>query len=308
MKNYYRIMLGRKSVYAKECHEGGYIGVDFGIEQDLSGNLPDEWREFNKQFIPVYLENTPGKSRVAAGLACGAIWTVSKGVQNGDIILSPDGNGHYLVGEITGDYRYSPKSNSPHQRAVRWFSQKIAREDMSEALRNSCGSIGTVSTITKYAEELNKLIAGTSQPPLIATDDSIEDPTCFALETHLEDFLIKNWSQTELGRDYDIFEEEGELVGKQYPTDTGPLDILAVSKDKKTLLVVELKRGRTSDTVVGQILRYMGFVREELAEPDQDVKGVIIALEEDLRTRRALAVSPDIAFYRYHINFTLNKV
>lgn len=53
MKNYYRIMLGRGSVYARECHEGGFIGADFGIEQDLTNDLPEEWREFNKRFIPV---------------------------------------------------------------------------------------------------------------------------------------------------------------------------------------------------------------------------------------------------------------
>jgi hypothetical protein len=30
MKNYYRIMLGRKSAYANECFAGGFIGADFG--------------------------------------------------------------------------------------------------------------------------------------------------------------------------------------------------------------------------------------------------------------------------------------
>ena len=32
------------------------------------------------------------------------------------------------------------------------------------------------------------------------------------------------------------------MVGRQYPNDTGPIDILAISKDKKELLVVELKK------------------------------------------------------------------
>jgi hypothetical protein len=68
---------------------------------------------------------------------------------------------------------------------------------------------------------------------------------------------VKNWVQTGLGKEFDIYEEEGEPVGQQYITDTGPLDILAVSKDKKRLLVVELKKGRASDVVVGQILRYI---------------------------------------------------
>ena len=42
------------------------------------------------------------------------------------------------------------------------------------------------------------------------------------------------------------------------------------------------------DVVVGQIQRYMGYVVEELAEEGQSVKGIIIALEDDLRIQRAL--------------------
>ena len=127
------------------------------------------------------------------------------------------------------------------------------------------------------------------------------------MEAHLEDFLVKNWAQTEFGKDYDIYEEDGEQVGEQYNTDTGPLDILAVSKDKKRLLVVELKKGRASDAVIGQILRYMGYVQEELAEEDQTVHGVVVALEDDQRIRRALAVTPNVTFYRYQISFKLVK-
>ncbi len=131
------------------------------------------------------------------------------------------------------------------------------------------------------------------------SDEMVEDPSVFALEKHLEDFLVKNWQQTELAKNYNIFEEEGELVGQQYPTDTGPIDILAISKDRKELLVVELKKGRVSDVVVGQIQRYMGYVLQELAETGQTVKGVIIALDDDIRIRRALAVTNNIEFYRY---------
>ena len=122
-----------------------------------------------------------------------------------------------------------------------------------------------------------------------------------------EDFLVKNWNQTELGIDYNIYEEDGELVGQQYPSDTGPLDILAISKDGKTLLVVELKKGRVSDNVVGQIQRYMGYVKDELAEDNQEVRGVIIGLEDDLRIKRALSVTNNIEFYRYHVSFKLFK-
>lgn len=307
MKSYFRIMLGRKSAFAEEAYKGNFIGSDFGIDADLTHKLPTNWREFNKEFIPKYLEKNPEKSKVAAGLACGFLHTIAKGIQIGDVVLCPDGQGAYFVGEIVSDYEYKKGEVLPHRRAVRWFTRKIDRAEMSEPLQNSTGSIGTVSNVTKYAEEIERLIAGDRPAAILATDETIEDPSVFALEKHLEDFLVQNWHHTELGKHYDVFEEDGELVGQQYPSDTGPIDILAVSKDKKELLVVELKKGRISDVVVGQVQRYMGYVKDELAEEGQKVRGVIIALEDDIKLRRALSVATDIDFYTYKISFKLTK-
>lgn len=306
MKNYYRVMLGAKSIFAEECFKGGFIGTDFLIDTDLSKYLTEDWREFNHKFIPIWIEKNPGKSKIAAGLSCGALWTVSKGIKIGDIVLCPDGHGSYYVGEITSEYSYNQGTTLPHRRNVRWFNDLIERSSMSEPLRNSTGSIGTVSNISKHAEEIERLIAGKNLPAN-GVDDTVEDPAVFALEKHLEDFLVKNWNQTELGKNYDIFQEDGQIVGQQYPSDTGPIDILAISKDKKELLVVELKKGRVSDVVVGQIQRYMGYVLGELAEVGQTVKGVIIGLDDDIRIKRALAVTNNIEFYRYQVNFKLYK-
>lgn len=308
MKNYYRIMLGKKSGHAAECFAGGFIGVDFGFSQDLTGDLTEHWRPFNQKFIPIFLAARPGKSKIAAGLACGVVWTVCRGIAQGDVVLCPDGSGRYRIGEVIGPYQYVAGGILPQRRPVRWTGQFIDRADMSEALRNSTGSIGTVSDVSRYRDEIEKLIGEPAMPVLMSSDPAVEDPSAFALEKHLEDFLVQNWAQTELGKVYDIYEEDGERVGQQYPTDTGPLDILAVSKDKKTLLVVELKKGRASDVVVGQTLRYMGYVQEELAESGQTVRGTIIALEDDPKIRRALAMTPSIDFYRYQISFKLLKL
>src|SRR5690606_38215366 len=215
--------------------------------------------------------------------------------------ICPDGQGNYYVAEVISDYNYQPNTNLPHRRNVKWFSVLIERSAMSQELRNSTGSTGTTANISQYAEEIESLIGNVNLPTIVSNDSTIEDPSVFVLEKHLEDFLVQNWRQTELGKKYDIYNEDGELVGQQYPSDTGPIDILAVSKDKKTLLVVELKKGRASDNVVGQIQRYMGYVKDELAEADQRVKGVIIALEDDLRIRRALSVAQNIEFYRYQL-------
>jgi len=178
---------------------------------------------------------------------------------------------------------------------------------MSVELQHSSGGPLTATNMTKYAGEIEGLLGGRLEPSLVATDADVEDPSVFGLEKHLEEFLIANWGSTLLGRNYDIYQVDGEMVGQQFPSDTGPMDILAISKDQKELLVVELKKGRASDVVVGQIQRYMGYAVAELAEPGQKVRGVIIGLEDDLRIRRALAVAPNIEFYRYEVNFKLIK-
>jgi restriction system protein len=308
MKNYYRLMLGKKSVFAEQCVAGNFIGVDFGIAKDLSRDLPDEWRVFNKQFIPVYLTGHPNKSKIGAGLACGALWTVAKGIGKGDLVLCPDGTGAYRVGVVVGEYEYAAGQILPHRRPVQWLAQSVDRDAMSEALQNSTGSIGTVSDVSDYREEIERLIAAVPAGSALLPDPTVEDPAAFALEKHLEDFLVENWAQTDFGKDYDVFDEEGEKVGQQYQTDSGPIDVLAIRKDKKELLVLELKKGRANDVVVGQLLRYMGYVHQELAEENQTVRGVIIALNDDPKLRRALAMAPNVSFFRYQINFKLVKV
>lgn len=307
MKRYYRIILGRKSAFAEQAFRENFIAAQFIRDRDLSDDLCDNWRDFNKKFIPVFLEQNPEKTKISAGLGCGMLWTIIKGIQVGDIVLCSDGKGAYYVGEVTGGYEYHKGQTLPHRRPVRWFSKTISREEMSESLRNSASSIGTVSNISKYADEIEALLAGSKPNVIISTDDTIEDPSVFALEKHLEDFLVQNWKSTDIGKKYDIYEEDGEKTGQQYPSDTGPIDILAVSKDKKEILVVELKKGRVSDVVVGQVQRYMGYVKEELAEKDQTVRGVIIAFEDDLRIRRSLSVTQNIEFYTYTVQFKLAK-
>lgn len=296
-------MLGGKSKDADVCRAEGFIGSDFDVHENLINQLPDNWREFNQKWIPHLL--TYKTSRVSAGLAAGQLWTVSKGIQKGDIILSPTGQpGEVIAGTVISDYEYEPDGPLPHRRRINWFQGTIKKDDMSPELRGGLGFAGTVCTLDPYGDEILQLVG---EAPAAHIEKTVEDLTGFAMEKYLEQFLVDNWSQTELGKTYDIYSENGETVGRQYPTDTGPMDILAISKDKTKLLVVELKKGKASDSVVGQIQRYMGYAIEMLAEPHQEVRGVIIALEDDLRIRRALSVAQNIELYKYVVNFKLEK-
>lgn len=288
--------------------DGNCIGVYYELDLDLTDHLPEDWRTFNRKFIPVHLERHPGKSKIGAGLACGAVHTVCKGLLKGDIVLTPDGAGNFHIGEVIGYYEHHPESPIPHQRPVKWFKDKISKSDMSEHLNSSINSRGPVTNLSNHSDEIERLVSGIGPPSLVATDPAVEDPSAFAMEKHLEDFLVENWRRTPFGQDFDIYEEDGECIGQQFPTDSGPIDIFAVSKDHKKLMVIELKKGRANDVVVGQILRYMGIVIDELTEPDQEVKGVIIAMDDDFKLKRALSMVPNIDFYRYEVSFKLKKV
>jgi restriction system protein len=255
MKSFYRVRLGQNFAHTDVCFSGNFIGLNDDGFGDLTGQFPEDWRSFNRKWVPVMVAREPDKSRISAGLACGTMWTVAKGIHFGDVVLCPDGSGAYRLGEVIGEYSFSKGEVLPHRRPVKWLGISVGSERMSEALRNSVGSPGTVRNLTKFAEELQRCLAANAGATIVVSDETVEDPTEFAMELHLQEFLVKNWAHTELGKDYDIFEEGGEKVGAQYQSDTGPLDILAVRKDKKELLVVELKKGRASDAVVGQVLR-----------------------------------------------------
>lgn len=308
MTRYFRVRLGNEMAYAAQALSEGFVGVDFGIGQDLTNRLPETWREFNKEWIPVLIQQEPGKSKVGAGLNCAMTWTLSKGMDVGDFVISPTSDGTFIAGFIEGGYHYAAEAALPHRRPVRWLERRVSKDELSFDLWKSMRGPGTVVEVSSYASEIERILNGSAKILLTSTDSNIEDPSAFALERHLEDFLVANWNQTPLANDYDIYEVDGIKVGQQYPTDTGPIDILAISKDRSELLVIELKRGRASDSVVGQVQRYMGSVLELLAESNQKVSGLIIALDDDLKIRRALSVAPNISFFRYEINFKLNQV
>jgi RecB family endonuclease NucS len=85
----------------------------------------------------------------------------------------------------------------------------------------------------------------------------------------------------------------------------GTIDILAQEKPSNDFVVVELKNGRESDKVVGQVLRYMGWVSKNLCKPGQNVKGMVICKEPDDRLTYALQMTKNIEVKYYRIDFKL---
>jgi len=126
----------------------------------------------------------------------------------------------------------------------------------------------------------------------------------FYMEKQLEDFIIHNWVNTELGKRYDLIIEEGELRSQQYRTEIGPIDILAKDKVTGGYVVIELKKDQTSDDTVGQIARYMGWIKKTMKA--DSIKGIIIAGQYDKKLDYALEMVPNVEVFLYEVNFKLN--
>ena len=160
MKQYNRIMLGEGGKYIKDCLENNYIGANFLKDIDLSEISNVDENAWRQKFINKYLETNPDKSIGTARTSIGFLWTICYGLKTGDMVLASNGEGGYCVAEIIGNYYYAQGKDLPHRRAVKWLNVVIPRCSMSQKLQNSTGSIGTCCNITKYADELEQLIAG----------------------------------------------------------------------------------------------------------------------------------------------------
>ncbi len=132
----------------------------------------------------------------------------------------------------------------------------------------------------------------------------------FAMEKYLEEFIEINFKRIDFGAKLDLCQDE-ENTGRQYPTPIGNIDLLAEDREKKEFVVMELKKGRSSDVVVGQILRYMGWVKENLPKDhhkEYDVRGIIILREKDERLEYALSMMPKVSLFQYEVYFKINKL
>jgi len=129
----------------------------------------------------------------------------------------------------------------------------------------------------------------------------------FGLEKYLQEFLVDNWQSVELLQDWELLEEDGEVVGSYYNTrEVGEIDLLAKSREGNGWLVVELKRDQSSDTTVGQVLRYMGWVRRNLANGG-DVRGMIVCRDIDRRLQYALDGQANVRCMTYQVSFALQE-
>lgn len=114
------------------------------------------------------------------------------------------------------------------------------------------------------------------------------------LEANLEKFLSDRVDQIEDGL---------KLVSRQLDTGVvGRLDLLCEDK-VGNLVVVELKKDKAGSSIMDQISRYMGWVIEHKAQPNQKVRGIIILGKKDTSLEYAVKSNPSIEVKIFSISF-----
>jgi endonuclease len=134
--------------------------------------------------------------------------------------------------------------------------------------------------------------------------DDTKGGAYFQLEYQLRDFLAQNMHALDVeGRRLRVYVDSSGRDGIEYSTPVGLIDILAVD-DKDALFVFELKRASSPDNAIGQLARYMGWVKQHIAA-GREVHGVIVAREITDRLRYAVSVVPHVSLFEYSVEFHL---
>lgn len=158
-------------------------------------------------------------------------------------------------------------------------------------------------------DDFEILAMGQARPEIAVRGDvrDIESASEFALESHLEEFLQANWDSIPWGRAL-LLHQTPESDGRQFPAGIWSIDFLAIDQKTNALIVIELKRGQTSDSTIGQVLRYIEWVRENVAEADQRVEGIIVCRAVDEALRLSVRGLPHVSVLTYSVDFKLVPV
>lgn len=124
----------------------------------------------------------------------------------------------------------------------------------------------------------------------------------FAAETDLRDFLAQNLNCIETGL---TLYNTAEQSGVEFPVDDGRIDILAVDKNGR-YLVIELKVGKGRNRAIGQLLYYMGWIDKNLGKGP--CRGLIIAKDIPDSLRLAVQRASGVTLARYKLSVSVESV
>lgn len=153
------------------------------------------------------------------------------------------------------------------------------------------------------AEALSVVDPDVDESEAADASESINGSTTFALEHDLRNYLERNLQLIEPG--LEVYEEDG-IRGVEFPVGGRFIDILARDKHG-SYVVIELKVSRGYDRAIGQLLRYMRWVAQNM-ESSQPVRGIIVANEISADLRLASTSVPSVELIEYELSFNLRPV
>lgn len=137
-------------------------------------------------------------------------------------------------------------------------------------------------------------------------EDEIAEPaeTTFSLEYQLRDFIAQNLDGILInGKKLELYVDQTGRDGIEYPSGVGPIDILARDKNG-SFFVFELKRARSPDHAIGQLARYMGWIKETIGR-GYEVNGIIVAKMIGENLRYSIHAVPNVSLFEYEVEFHL---
>lgn len=143
-----------------------------------------------------------------------------------------------------------------------------------------------VEKVTEYPKEVKESIVNERLTRQIGKTS--------LLEANLENFVVDRVDQIEPGL---------KLVGRQVDTkEVGRLDLLCEDYEGN-LVVVELKRGAASTSIIDQTQRYMGWAMARKAKPGQKVRGIIVVGQKDTALEYAVRANPMVQVKSFKLSF-----
>ena len=247
----------------------------------------------------------PEKPRATQSLIANMFWAFYREMSPGDFVIARRGRKILAgIGRVAGQGIYSPGRSPVHGHgsflSVAWLA--APRDKVFPGVVFPMHSLAELSEDSFRGFESGQLPAVSAPSP----EAALEDPNAFVLEKYLEDFIVTNFATT-FKNELRIYEDAEGNDGQQYSTDIGPIDILAQTREGDSFVVIELKKGRPSDQVVGQVLRYMGYVKKNLCSNGQTVKGLVICREPDPKLSYALEMTNGIDVRYYSVAFRLRE-
>jgi hypothetical protein len=186
-----------------------------------------------------------------------------------------------------------------------------ATASTSHQLRNGLRRAGW--SVQETPSEVRLILPGareTTVGAVLGEEVGSEEPeapdTSFGLEFQLRDFIAQNIGAIDFqGKRLRLYVDPTGRDGIEFPTAVGPIDILAVDASG-AFFVFELKRARSPDHALGQLTRYMGWVKQTIGK-DREVNGVIVAKEINESLRYAVSVVPNVSLFEYEVEFHLRS-